>query len=135
MYSFSKYLKRPKPKTKSEGSGNDNSSVDSKDNSLSGSKENNSTGEVRVDDEGYIIRPETTHDHKKNGDVSNFYSSSDDDSDGDEIGIGKPIHVVIKPLNNGYNSGGTTPAIEELTKTVQRLSISPSLQSVSQKRE
>lgn len=113
--------KRNKSKSKSDGSGNDNSSIETnKDNSLEDSPGGNS--EPKVDDEGYIIRPQAPFENAKDGD--GFYSSSDEDSDSDDNRPGgKPIQFVIKPMPS---NGG--PSIDVLQKTVQGISISPSLQ-------
>lgn len=116
--------KKRKSKSKSDGSGNDNSSIETnKDNSLEDSPGGNSNSEPKVDEEGYIIRPQTAAESGKEAD--RFYSSSEDDSDSDDGSRpgGKPIQFVIKPMPN---NGG--PSIAELQKTVQGISISPSLQ-------
>lgn len=76
--------------------------------------------DVRVDDEGYVIRDPVSCEPRKEAD--NFYSDSDSSDDEDNK---KPIHVVIKPINGAtLKSSGS---IAELKETVKSLSISPSL--------
>ena len=84
-----------------------------------GSRESNSGSEVRVDDEGFVIREPVTDQPKE---LDNFYSDSDSSEDEESK---KPIHVIIKPIN-GSNST-KRDSIAELKQTVKSLSISPSM--------
>lgn len=83
----------------------------------------NSGSEVRVDEEGYIIRdPVSAVSGDQRKEVDNFYSDSDSS---DEEEHKKPIHVIIKPIS-GQNDVRNMESIAELKQTVKSLSISPS---------
>ncbi|XP_050519405.1 F-BAR domain only protein 2 isoform X4 [Diabrotica virgifera virgifera] len=71
-----------------------------------------------VDEDGYVIRPEVTHNWT--GEKGSFYSSSDSDSDDERE---RKIHVEIKPLNNG--SAPMSASVDELRATVENLYLSP----------
>ncbi|CAH1103640.1 unnamed protein product [Psylliodes chrysocephalus] len=71
-----------------------------------------------VDEDGYVIRPEVSHNW--NSEKGSFYSSSDSDSDDDRE---RKIHVEIKPLNNG--SAPMSASVDELRATVENLYLSP----------
>lgn len=86
------------------------------------SRDTNATSDVRVDDEGYVIREPESCEQRKEGD--NFYSDSDSSDDEDSK---KPIHVIIKPINGAAGPKTSGGSIAELKQTVKSLSISPSL--------
>ncbi|XP_018569463.1 F-BAR domain only protein 2 isoform X1 [Anoplophora glabripennis] len=71
-----------------------------------------------VDEDGYVIRPNVSHNW--NSEKGSFYSSSDSDSDDDRE---RKIHVEIKPLNNG--SAPMSASVDELRATVENMSLSP----------
>lgn len=88
----------------------------------SGSRETTATvTDIRVDDEGYVIRDALSNDQNK--DADHFYSDSDSSDDEESK---KPIHVIIKPIN-GTTVPKSSGSIAELKQTVKSLSISPSL--------
>ncbi|XP_050314762.1 F-BAR domain only protein 2 [Anthonomus grandis grandis] len=70
-----------------------------------------------VDDDGYVIRPADTNTWNEK---SNFYSSSESDSD-EEREV--KLHVEIKPLNNG--STPMSASVDELRATVENIYLSP----------
>ncbi|CAH1121497.1 unnamed protein product [Ceutorhynchus assimilis] len=70
-----------------------------------------------LDDDGYVIRPALQNNWN---DKTNFYSSSDSDSD-DEPEV--KLHVEIKPLNNG--STPMSASVDELRATVENIYLSP----------
>lgn len=84
-------------------------------------RDSNPVTDVRVDDEGYVIRDPLSYDQRKEAD--NFYSDSDSSDDEENK---KPIHVIIKPIN-GSTALKSSGSIAELKQTVKSLSISPSL--------
>ncbi|XP_057262099.1 F-BAR domain only protein 2 [Pezoporus wallicus] len=73
-----------------------------------------------VDDEGYSIKPEATHDSKEN----HFYSSSDSDSEDDEP---RRFHVEIKPVQPNNSSQYTVPSLDELKVSIGNITLSPAI--------
>ncbi|KAJ8918717.1 hypothetical protein NQ315_015037 [Exocentrus adspersus] len=71
-----------------------------------------------VDEDGYVIRPNVSHNW--NSEKGSFDSTSDSDSDDDRE---RKIHVEIKPLNNG--SAQISASVDELRATVENMSLSP----------
>ncbi|XP_032794254.2 LOW QUALITY PROTEIN: F-BAR domain only protein 2 [Daphnia magna] len=75
---------------------------------------------VKVDDEGYTIRP---RDEAWNAEkTSGFYSSSDADSDDEPE---RKLHVEIKPITNGANLPSAT--VDELKATIEGFNINTSM--------
>lgn len=93
---------------------------------LDSNKDSASTNEVKVDEEGFVIRDPSTYE-SLNKKEDKFYSDSDSDSD--QEGNRKPIKVVIKPINGSSTNNFRSGSIAELQRTVQGLSISPSITS------
>ena len=100
-----KEKKAGKKKSKKDG---DNSSNDANDGSLDGNSDQNS-GEVKVDDEGYIIRPS----EPSKRETDDFYSSDSDDSDNE--GPVNKIHVVIKPIVSSSNGTSNMSDFSNIT--------------------
>ncbi|XP_075303155.1 F-BAR domain only protein 2 [Opisthocomus hoazin] len=73
-----------------------------------------------VDDEGYSIKPEATHDTKEN----DFYSTSDSDSEDDEP---RRFHVEIKPVQPNNSSQYTMPSLDELKVSIGNITLSPAI--------
>ncbi|XP_046463814.1 F-BAR domain only protein 2-like isoform X8 [Daphnia pulex] len=82
---------------------------------------------VKVDDEGYTIRPrdETWNAEKTSG----FYSSSDADSDDEPE---RKLHVEIKPITNGSNLPSAT--VDELKATIEGFNINTSMFNTAAKK-
>ncbi|KFQ43895.1 FCH domain only protein 2, partial [Nestor notabilis] len=84
-----------------------------------------------VDDEGYSIKPEATHDilftiivPKKHSKENHFYSSSDSDSEDDEP---RRFHVEIKPVQPNNSSQYTVPSLDELKVSIGNITLSPAI--------
>lgn len=115
LYILSGFLRNRKEKRKSSGDGFD----DGKEPNGNGhSVVDEDDDEIKVDDEGYVIRKETNNVKKSD---NHFYSSSDSDSDSDEDDRqGRRFKFEIKPLQ--LVNGG--PTVTELRNTIKGLSIS-----------
>ncbi|NWS42160.1 FCHO2 protein, partial [Probosciger aterrimus] len=79
-----------------------------------------------VDDEGYSIKPEATHDILFTIIVpkNHFYSSSDSDSEDDEP---RRFHVEIKPVQPNSSSQYTVPSLDELKVSIGNITLSPAI--------
>lgn len=127
---FNQFMsKREKIKDKKKKKKSDNTST-SKDDELNTETEesngitlasngpNNDT--PLVDEEGYIIRPQTgLHPGHKNNSDNHFYSSSDSDSDEEKE---RKIRIKINPLTNG---APISASVDELIASAGTLSLSP----------
>ncbi|XP_045482608.1 F-BAR domain only protein 2 isoform X4 [Harmonia axyridis] len=72
-----------------------------------------------LDEEGYVIRPNPSHNW--NSEKGSFYSSSDSDSDDERE---RKIHVEIKPLNHN-GAAPMSASVDELRATVENLYLFP----------
>lgn len=72
-----------------------------------------------LDEEGYVIRPNPSHNW--NSEKGSFYSSSDSDTDDERE---RKIHVEIKPLNHN-GAAPMSASVDELRATVENLYLSP----------
>lgn len=123
VFSLSGIFRRnPKASKKDASSSKLNGKIDG----LDANKDSASTNEVKVDEEGFVIRDPSTYE-SLNKKEDKFYSDSDSDSD--QEGNRKPIKVVIKPINGSSSNNFRSGSIAELQRTVQGLSISPSITS------
>ncbi|XP_074593137.1 F-BAR domain only protein 2 [Brevipalpus obovatus] len=114
------FLKSKKEKRKANGAPSDGSD-DGKEPGLNGSSGcDEDDDEIKVDEEGYVIRKDINHMSVKEDD--HFYSSSDSDSDsdGESDKHRRRFKIEIKPLQ--LANGG--PSVSELRNNVKGLSIS-----------
>ncbi|KAM9263086.1 F-BAR domain only protein 2 [Morus bassanus] len=76
-----------------------------------------------VDDEGYSIKPEATHDIFFTV-INHFYSSNDSDSEDEEP---RRFHVEIKPVQPNNSSQYTMPSLDELKVSIGNITLSPAI--------
>ncbi|XP_072402088.1 F-BAR domain only protein 2 isoform X3 [Diabrotica undecimpunctata] len=115
-----KAKKKSKDSVDNQSNKEEKSDLEEKDDSQKSQRtaEVTDTSTQEVDEDGYVIRPEVTHNWT--GEKGSFYSSSDSDSDDERE---RKIHVEIKPLNNG--SAPMSASVDELRATVENLYLSP----------
>nr|CAH7750584.1 unnamed protein product [Callosobruchus chinensis] len=116
-----KSKKKNKDSIDNQSNKEEKSDLEEKEDSLKNQRTLDSTVEPstqEVDEDGYTIRPNVSHNW--NSEKGSFYSSSDSDSDDERE---RKLHVEIKPLNNG--SAPMSASVDELRATVENFYISP----------
>ncbi|CAH1964477.1 unnamed protein product [Acanthoscelides obtectus] len=116
-----KSKKKNKDSIDNQSNKEEKSDLEEKEDSLKNQRTLDSTIEPstqEVDEDGYTIRPNVSHNW--NSEKGSFYSSSDSDSDDERE---RKLHVEIKPLNNG--SAPMSASVDELRATVENFYISP----------